>query len=95
MSRKNDAQRKGARILIVNDEPDVCALLSRWLTSEGYSCETANDGPMAVMLLAENKFDLVISDIIVPGMSGIDLLTIARDLFPDAGFQAVRAVFTL
>ncbi len=41
MSRKNEAQSKAAKILIVNDEPDVCVLLSRWLTSEGYSCETA------------------------------------------------------
>jgi putative two-component system response regulator len=91
MSRKNEAQSKAARVLIVNDEPDVCVLLSRWLTSEGYSCETANDGPMAVMLLAENKFDLVISDIIVPGMSGIDLLTIVRDLFPDAAVLILTA----
>jgi len=91
MSRKNQAQSKAAKILIVSDEPDVCALLSRWLTSEGYSCDTANDGPMAVILLAENKFELVISDVMVPGMSGIHLLTMVRDLFPDAAVLMVTA----
>src|SRR5271157_4726857 len=91
MSRKKQAQSKAAKILIVNDEPDVCALLSRWLTSEGFSCETADNGPMAVMLLAENKFDLVISDMIVPGMSGIDLLTIVRDPFPDTAVLILAA----
>lgn len=91
MNRKNEAQSKAAKILIVNDEPDVCALLSRWLTSEGFSCETADNGPMAVMLLAKNKFDLVISDMIVPGMSGIDLLTIVRDLFPDTAVLILAA----
>jgi len=71
MSTINGAQSKAAKILIVDDEPDVCELLSRWLTSEGYSCDTANNGQMAVQLLEQKDFDLLISDIMMPGCPGL------------------------
>ena len=92
MNRKNEAQSKVAKILIVDDEPDVCVLLSRWLTSEGYSCDTANNGQVAVQLLEQKEFDLVVSDIMMPGMSGIDLLTFVRSLFRDTAIVMVTAV---
>jgi putative two-component system response regulator len=92
MSSINKAQSRSANILIVDDEPDVCVLLSRWLTSEGYSCDTANKGEMAVQLLEQKEFDLVVSDIMMPGMSGIDLLTVVRSLFRDTAVVMVTAV---
>ena len=92
MSTINGAQSKAAKILIVDDERDVCELLSRWLTSEGYSCDTANNGQMAVQLLEQKDFDLLISDIMMPGMSGIDLLTNIRTRFPDVAVIMVTAV---
>jgi putative two-component system response regulator len=92
MNRKNEDQTNAARILIVDDEPDVCVLLSRWLSSEGYLCDTANDGQMAVQLLEQTEFDLVVSDIMMPGMSGINLLKVARNLFPNTAFVMVTAL---
>lgn len=92
MSRDHEDPSKVATILIVDDEPDLCVLLSRWLTSEGYSCDTANDGQMAVQLLEQKKFDLVLSDFMMPGMSGIDLLTFVRCAFQDMAFLMVTAV---
>jgi putative two-component system response regulator len=92
MSGNNEAQSNAANILIVDDEPDVCELLSRWLTSEGYSCDTATNGRMAVQLLEQKEFDLLISDIMMPGMSGIDLLKVVRGLFLDTAVVMVTAV---
>jgi len=80
------------RILIVDDEPHICDILSRWLTSEGYVCVTASEGQTALKLLEQDTFHLLICDIMMPGMSGIDLLTITRPLYPDLAVLMVTAV---
>ena len=71
-------ESNGARILIVDDEPHICELLSRWLTSEGYSCATALSGEASLELLKTNKFQLVISDIMMPIMDGIEMCRILK-----------------
>lgn len=81
-----------ARILIVDDEPHICELLSRWISAEGYHCTLAHDGEAAIRELQKESYALVVSDIMMPGMSGLDLLTIARKLFPDSAFIMVTAV---
>ena len=53
-------------------------LLSRWLTSKGIHANTAKNGKTAVQLLEQKEFDVVVSDIMMPEMSGIDLLTTVR-----------------
>ncbi len=85
-------ESNGARILIVDDEPHICELLSRWLTSEGYSCATALSGEASLEVLKTKKFHLVISDIMMPGMSGVDLLTVITQLFSDVAVIMVTAV---
>jgi len=80
------------RILIVDDQEAVCELLSRYLTAEGYHCATAMSGEEAVKLLETGQFDLVLSDIMMPGMSGIDLLNIVRALFPEVAMLMITAV---
>ncbi len=92
MSRKNYGTSMGANIVVVDDEPDLSELLSRWLTAEGYSCDIANSGEEAVRLLEQKEYHLVISDIMLPGMSGIDLLTIVRTLFRDTAVIMITAV---
>jgi len=81
-----------ARILIVDDEPSIGDLLSRWLTVEGYGCAVAENGETAVTLLENDHFDLVVSDIMMPGMSGMDLLTVIKTLFADIAVVMVTAV---
>ena len=80
------------KILVVDDEPHVCELLSRWLTAEGYSCDVASNGEAAIELLKREQHHLVVSDIMMPGMSGIDLLTFIKDSFPEVAFILVTAV---
>lgn len=79
-------------ILVVDDEPYVCDLLYRWLSAEGYNVATASNGESAIDLLEREKFHLVISDIMMPSMSGIDLLTIIRTRFRNVAVLMVTAV---
>jgi putative two-component system response regulator len=82
-----------ARILVVDDDPDIAELLYRHLLSGGYSCTKALSGEDAVTLLEKGEtFDLILSDIMMPGMSGIDLLTFVRALFPDTAVIMVTGV---
>jgi signal transduction histidine kinase/CheY-like chemotaxis protein len=62
------------KILIVDDEETACTVFARWLTKEGYVCETATSGQAAFDILVENTFSLVVLDIMMPEISGIDVL---------------------
>ncbi len=72
-----------AKILVVDDETYVCELLVRSLTSVGYKCASAFNVDMALKAMEKEEFQLVLSDIIMPGRSGIELLHIIRDRYPD------------
>jgi DNA-binding NtrC family response regulator len=69
-------QPQSGKILIVDDEQDICEMLSRWLGPEGYECAAASNGKQAIRLLESQEFDLVVTDVIMPDMSGIELLEI-------------------
>ncbi len=62
------------RILVVDDHPSNCELLSRRLEREGYEVVTANDGKAALAIVAEADIDLVLLDLLMPGMSGYEVL---------------------
>ena len=70
------------RILIVDDEELLCRLLAQRLKGEGYSCVTANNGREALSHFYKDTFSLIISDIKMPEMDGIELLKRVRDLNP-------------
>jgi len=70
------------RILIVDDEELICRLLAQKLTSEGYSCVTAYNGREALSRFYKDTFSLIISDIKMPEMDGIELLKRVRSLNP-------------
>jgi two-component system response regulator (stage 0 sporulation protein F) len=76
------------RILIVDDDVDICATLSDILSNEGYQTEVAGDGPSALDKLEANStqadegFDLCLLDFKMPGMDGVELITRLRDLDP-------------
>ena len=61
-------------ILIVDDNKDIRDLFKTILESSGYQCTTANDGKEGLDMLHANKFDLVLLDLAMPNMSGIDVL---------------------
>src|SRR5215212_5514084 len=68
----NDAQRP-AKILIIDDEPNVLSVLDALLSSD-YECQTATSAVEALEHLKKETYDLVLSDIMMPGMSGLELL---------------------
>jgi DNA-binding NtrC family response regulator len=67
-----------ARILIVDDEPELLTVFSRMLTSETYDVETAVSSEAALELLDRGSFDLVLTDLSMPRMDGFELLTRMR-----------------
>ncbi len=73
----------GGKVLIVDDQAYICELLSQWLTSEGYECAHASNGEDACKALQESDFSLLISDIMMPGMSGMTLLSKVRKHYDD------------
>lgn len=64
---------KRAFILVVDDEKRIADTLAAILGSKGYSAEAAYNGESALALCRECKPDLVISDVVMPGMNGIEL----------------------
>ncbi len=67
-----------SRILLVDDEPSILSVLSTLLKTEGYDVEPVNDGEKAKELLASDDFDLLLSDIRMAPVNGLELLKIAR-----------------
>lgn len=68
------------RILVVDDDRGLCLALSTLLKDAGHGVETAGDGPDALSLLQDRPFDIVLLDIGLPSMSGLDVLARARAL---------------
>ncbi len=65
-------KKKNITILIVDDEPDILEILSYNLSNEGYNIETANNGLKAVKLAKKIKPQLIILDVMMPEMDGIE-----------------------
>jgi signal transduction histidine kinase len=70
------------RILVVDDEPSVRNVLTEVLREDGFEVAEAASGDEAMLLLEKRSFALVISDIVMPGVSGIDLLRTIKKRFP-------------
>jgi two-component system, OmpR family, response regulator len=65
---------KGKRVLLVDDEVDFTASLGKVLRRRGFEVETASDGMTAVVRIAKESFDVVVLDVKMPGMDGIQVL---------------------
>ncbi|WP_321371992.1 sigma-54 dependent transcriptional regulator [uncultured Desulfuromusa sp.] len=74
-----------ANILLVDDEVDSCQALSRLLSQTGYNVEICPSGEQALELLKKQPFDLIISDLFLPGISGIDIIKQTKDDSPEIG----------
>jgi len=62
------------RVLVVDDEPRICRFVSRALTAHGHSVETSTSGADALLRAAERTFDLVVLDLLMPGIDGFAVL---------------------
>lgn len=65
-------------ILIVDDEPAIAALISRVLTAAGYTCQAVTSSEKAADLIEQNRYDLVLLDVMMPKIDGYDLLEYIR-----------------
>ena len=82
------------RILVVDDEASLREVLTIMLQREGYDIDTAADGAAAQALLQESDFDLIISDIKMPRVSGIELLRFVREHAPETMMIMITAFST-
>ncbi|PKO09094.1 MAG: DNA-binding response regulator [Chloroflexi bacterium HGW-Chloroflexi-2] len=67
-----------SKILVVDDEPGIRSLIMAYLQKEGYDLREAADGPTAIKLTQTFKPDLIILDIMLPGMDGLEVLSLIR-----------------
>jgi DNA-binding NtrC family response regulator len=87
--------KKNFKILIVDDEEHFLLLLSNILIEEGYVIKTADKGQRAVQILEHFNADMIITDLKMPDMDGIQLMNIARTKCPDADFIVITAFATV
>jgi DNA-binding response OmpR family regulator len=66
-------------ILIIDDDTELCALLSEFLHLEGFSTHAVHDGIEAVSHCRENTYDAIVLDIMLPGMQGLEVLRTLRE----------------
>ena len=82
---------KSPRILIVDDDPGQRSLLDSFLRGQGFEAVLADSGERALELLPAGKFDMMISDVRMPGLSGLDTLRRVREKFSDLPVLLVTA----
>jgi two-component system alkaline phosphatase synthesis response regulator PhoP len=80
-----------ARILLVEDEPGVVLVVSDLLRAEGHVVESANDGVSGLRLATEESFDLLILDVMLPGVGGFHICHAARERGFDGGILMLTA----
>ena len=80
------------RILVVDDEIMICKKVAIWLEGDGYGCDIANGADEAMQLLKNQRYDLLISDINMPRVSGLELLQRAKELYPEMAVVMATAV---
>ncbi len=70
---------EGTLVLIVDDEPDIRSFLADLLTTQGFHCTWADSGPAALAQLGPLDPDVILLDIMMPGMSGLEVLRQIRE----------------
>ena len=81
--RRAPAPRLAGRVLVVDDEPKLLGAYHRILRGAGYEVVAASDGLGAQTLLEQGRFDVIISDVRMPGLDGFELLRAAARTHPD------------
>ena len=76
--------QKNTKVLVVDDHALSRDLFCEVLTSAGYAVRAASDGLHAIRHMEETRFDVVLTDVCMPQMDGLELLTKIRDRWPDS-----------
>jgi two-component system, NtrC family, response regulator PilR len=83
-----------ARILVVDDEESIREFLNIMLRKEGYDVTCVEDGQKAIDLLKKKSFEMVISDLQMPHVTGLELLKFVKENYPDLLFMLITAFGT-
>ena len=101
MVKRGEDSAKGAevvkgttkkKVLVVDDESSVCLVLTEGLSALGYECQACLNGEDALNLMQQQPPDIVITDLRMPGMSGLEFLEKARQDYPRTVFLMVTGV---
>ena len=84
-----------ARILVVDDEPKICQVLSAVLRKDGYDVQVSRDGEEALSLLEQNPVDLLITDVVMNNVGGVDLLQRVQSASPQTPVVMMTAYGTI
>ncbi|MFQ6070196.1 MAG: sigma-54-dependent transcriptional regulator [Candidatus Aminicenantales bacterium] len=87
--------RKKTKILVVDDESIVRESLRDWLSSMGYKVEIAASGEEALQIIGQKKIHIMIADLIMPGIDGIELMKKAKKLIPTLSTIIITAHGTI
>lgn len=77
------------RILLIDDEPMVRKSVRRMLEHLGHAVVEAENGRVGLRELMESRFDIVVTDIVMPEVEGIEILTTVRQRYPSLGAVAI------
>jgi two-component system NtrC family sensor kinase len=88
--RQHDQVKTRGKVLIVDDEPAIRNILARILSNKGHKAQTVSSGKAALAKLHEKGYDLLVADLKMSGLSGMDLYETLKNTRPD---MADRTVF--
>ena len=87
--------KKRTKILVVDDEDIVRESLRDWLDAVGYKIDIAESGDKALKIIKQKKIKIMIADLIMPGMNGIELMKKAREIVPTISTVIITAHGTI
>lgn len=81
--QSDDVSKKGYTILVVDDDETMARTLMRALTRQGYQCFTALSGDQGLNLIHDNRFDLILTDLVMPGFDGVTFVRTVKTIDPN------------
>jgi len=88
--RQQEQKKTRGKVLIVDDEPAIRNILARILSNKGHEAQTVSNGRAALSMLQQKGYDLLVADLKMSGVSGIDLYEILKEKRPE---MADRTIF--
>lgn len=71
------------RILVVDDDQALCDVVEKLLSNKGYVVHTSTDSAVALEMISQNHYDLLVLDYLMPGMNGVEIFRQARQVQPE------------
>lgn len=93
-SEASTSEDRRARVLVIEDDAQLRGLFCDWLRFLGYEPTGASDGAVGLALLDEGTYDLVLTDLVMPGMSGWDVIDLVRRRRPAQALVMITASAT-